>query len=149
MCGFSCCPPAPHSSLPCAVAVREHQLRFDTPLPILPNQKVNLIQFLVAGGDRRVMGEDAVLPGAMEKYGPLLDLLAQPENLHAEKLATSLFSKWFSEKPTYQVVDSRDEDIPAPGAVIAYTDASFWWIFRQKDGQLTQLIVMKANPANK
>jgi len=146
---FACCPPAPKTRLPCAVAVREHQLRFDAPLPISPNQKVSLIQFLVAGGDRHVMGEDAVIPGAAEKYGPLLDFLVQPENVKSEKLSTGMYSKWFTEKPTYEVIDSRDEDIPAPGSVMAYCDGAFWWIFRQKDGVLVQLMVMKANPADK
>ena len=147
--GFSCCPPKPQPTLPCVIAVREHQLRFDALLPILPDQKTSLLKFLVAGGDRHVMGEDAVIPNAKELYGPLLDLLALPENLRVGKLSTGPFSSWFSGNPSYQIIDSRDEDIPPAGSVLAFNNGAFWWVFHQKDSLLTQIIVMKAMPANK
>lgn len=141
----ACCP-----SVRCPVAVSELRLRSDDiALPIQGKDETTLLGFLVAGGDRDVMGEDAALPDAPKRYGPMLKLLRDPANLDPEDLSNGTYGSWFHDSPTQQVIDSREPALPLPGSVYAVNDGMFWWVFRRPCGtKLARLVVFKSGPTS-
>lgn len=130
------------------VAVREAQIREEVGLPLTPAGRERLQNFLRAGGNQDFVGEPTQDPTADQRYGPLLELLASPENLTPDKLTGGTYAAWFKDKPLRQVVDAREEAPPALDPPFAVTDGPYWWVFKRGDEDtFNKLIVFKAMAA--
>ncbi len=127
------------------VAVREAQVRDEVDLPLTPQGRERLLHFLRAGGNQDFVGEATQDPTAEPRYGPLLDLLASPENLAPEDLTAGPYKAWFPDKPLRQVIDAREEAPPALDPPFAVSDGAYWWVFKRGDADtFNRLIVFRA-----
>lgn len=126
-----------------AIAVMETSVRSDEiALPLSEQQKEPLFQYLEAGGNRHVIGEDITIPDARQRYAGLLAALASPDNLDLEDLPSPTYANWFKTAAITQVIDAREADPAVPGTVRALTDGRFWWVFKRKgNGKFDRLVV--------
>lgn len=127
------------------VAVREAQVRDEVDLPLTPQGRERLLNFLRAGGNQDFVGEPMQDPTADQRYGPLLELFSSAENLTPQDLTAGPYGAWFTAKPLRQVIDAREEAPPALDPPFAVTDGAYWWVFKRGDEDtFNRLIVFRA-----
>lgn len=130
------------------VAVREALIRAEVDLPLGPADRERLLGFLRAKGNQEFVGEPPQDPTADQRYGPLLDLLASPENLEPADLTSPLYRPWFTGTPQRQVIDAREDAPPTLDPPFAMTDGPYWWVFKRGDEDtFNKLIVFKSMQA--
>ena len=63
-----------------------------------------------------------MIPDAPQRYGPLLDALAVPDNLDPEDLSGPVYARWFKSPAIQQVIDARQ----SPEAIRAQVVEHIW-----------------------
>lgn len=136
------------------VPVRESRFRSEVTsqerirLPLTAELRERLLKFFRAGGDTDRIGRDIADPEAETRYGPLLDLLSDPQHLAlADLTEKDTYKAWFQGQAVRQVIDAREESPPTIDPV-AMTDGKYWWVFFHRRRALTELLVIKALPSH-
>lgn len=122
-------------------------------LPLSADARTFVLKFLRSGRNPE-LDPDATIsdPDAGERYAGLLDLLGSDlvvSNLVADQKfdATAAFRPWFPAPALRQVIDAREDFVPARQPY-AFLDASGknWWVFYHRQKRLVQVLITRATP---
>jgi hypothetical protein len=121
-------------------------------LPLTPEGRQRLEAFLNHAG--HPAAADPVPDPAVAEHGRVLDALAAPANLTVDTTnsAIRLFcdvaaalcretALFRGGKIVRQVVDARESRRPV-SAPLAVADNGYWWIFKARDGRLTEVLLV-------
>ena len=126
-------------------------------LPLTPQSREFVLQFLRSGRNPVLEGDATISnPGAEQEYAGLLNLLGNGSlavsNLVADQKfnATAAFKPWFPSPAVRQVIDAREEYVPAvqPYAFLD-TQGRHWWVFYHRQKRLTHVLITRTSPAAK
>lgn len=128
-----------------SVAVREKRFRSEVlQLPLTDESRIQLIQFLIAGGDRNKIGTVIVEPQeVVNVYEPLLKYLSNSNNLTLKDLSSQYRFRNYFKEISRDVIDANQPDIIYPPP-IAGKRGRYWWIFYHSQNYLTKLLVVRA-----
>jgi hypothetical protein len=146
---------------PPAVSVREAIHRSELArtnriaLPLTADRREFVLQFLRSGRNPTLEPDGTISdPEAEQEYAGLLNLLGNGSlavsNLVADQKfnATAAFKPWFPSAAVRQVIDAREEYVPAvqPYAFLD-TQGRHWWVFYHRQKRLTHVLITRTSPS--